>query len=147
MIAEPVKILLAEDNEDDVFSVRRAFRQAKFLNVVDVVRDGEETLAYLRRQDPYQSVELPGLLLLDIGMPKKDGLAVLQEIKSDPAFKSLPVIMLTTSQQEEDVVKAYSHGACSYISKPVGFELLQKMVGQFELYWTLVSRVPGVKNG
>ncbi len=144
---QPIKLLLAEDNEDDIFLMRKAFGEAKLLNIVDVVKDGEEALAYLRRQGPYHDAELPGLLLLDIRMPKKDGFEVLKEIKSDSALKHLPVIMLTTSKQEEDVVKSYAGGACSFIMKPVGFTQFQELVRQFELYWTLVARVPAAKNG
>ncbi len=143
---QPIKILLVEDNEDDIFTIRKAFEAAKLLNVVSVVKDGEEALAYLRRQGQYHDAECPGLLLLDIRMPKKDGFEVLKEIKGDPALKSLPVIVLTTSKQEEDVVKSYAGGACSFITKPVGFEQFQKMVVQFELYWALVSRVPEAKH-
>ena len=141
-----IKILLADDNEDDVFVIRKAFEEVKLLNGMDVVNDGEEVLAYLRRQGPYHDAQLPGLVLLDIRMPKKDGFEVLKEIKSDPALKHLPVIILTTSKQEEDVVKSYAYGACSFITKPVGFEQFQKMVVQFELYWALVSRVPAAKT-
>lgn len=143
---QPIKILLAEDNEDDVLLIRKAFKEVKLMNVMDVVKDGEEVTAYLRRQGQYRNAELPGLLLLDIRMPKKDGFEVLKEIKSDPALKSLPVIILTTSKQEEDVVTSYADGACSFITKPVGFEQFQKMVAQFELYWALVSRVPQAKS-
>lgn len=143
---KPIKILLAEDSEDDIFMVRKAFREAKLLNVVNVVTDGEEALAYLRRKGPYKDAEMPGLLLLDIRMPKKGGFEVLKEIKDDPTLRPLPVIILTTSQQEEDVVKSYAYGACSFITKPVGFTQFQEMIKQFEVYWMLVSRVPGAKS-
>jgi len=139
---QPIKILLAEDNEDDIFLMRKAFEEAKLLNLVKVVKDGEEAMAYLRRQGQYHDAELPGLLLLDIRMPKKDGFEVLKEIKSDPALKFLPVVIMTTSKQEEDVVKSYANGACSFITKPLGFTQFQEMIKQFELYWVLVSRVP-----
>lgn len=143
---QPIKILLAEDNEDDIFMIRKAFEEIKLMNVMDVVKDGEEAMAYLRRQGPYKDAQFPGLLLLDIRMPKKDGFEVLKEIKGDPALKHLPVVFLTTSKQEEDVVKSYAGGACSFVVKPVGFTQFQEMVKQFELYWVLVSRVPGANS-
>ncbi len=143
---QPIHILLAEDSEDDIFVIRKAFKEGRLLNAIDVVKDGEAALAFLRRQEGYQHAKFPGLMLLDIRMPKKDGFEVLKEIKSDPALKHLPVIILTTSKQEEDVVKSYAGGACSFVVKPVGFTQFQEMVRQFELYWALVARVPVAKS-
>lgn len=142
MIEEKIDLLLAEDNEDDILMTQKAFKSAKFLNQLNVVKDGEETLAYLRRQGKYKDTERPGLILLDINMPKKDGWAVLKEMKSDPELKTIPVVILTTSKQEEDVARSYASGACSFISKPVGFQEFQKLVERFELYWVLVARLP-----
>ena len=137
-----VEILLAEDNDDDILLIRESFADAKIVNVLNVVKDGEEALAYLRQEGKYKDAIMPGLLLLDINMPKKNGFEVLREIKADPALRHLPVVMLTTSQSETDVVKSYSEGACSYIMKPARFEELGKVVKQFALYWALVSRIP-----
>ena len=143
---QPIKILLAEDNEDDIFVIQKAFKEAKLLNMVSVVKDGEEVMAYLRRQGQYRDAEMPGLLILDIRMPKKDGFEVLKEVKADPALKHLPVVVLTTSKQEEDVVRSYETGACSFVTKPVGFAQFQEMVRQFELYWVLVARIPQLQG-
>ena len=141
-ITQAVDILLAEDNDDDILLIRESFAEAKIVNVLNVVKDGEEALAYLRREGGYKDAVMPGLLLLDINMPKKNGFEVMREIKADPALRHLPVIMLTTSQNEADVVKSYSEGACSYIMKPARFEELSRVLKQFALYWALVSRIP-----
>ncbi|MEK7702888.1 MAG: response regulator [Nitrospirota bacterium] len=142
MVEENIEILLAEDNEDDILITQRAFKRAKLLNGIHVVRDGEEAINYLMRQGSYKDAKRPGLVLLDINMPKQNGWEVLHTIKTDPTLASIPVIMLTTSQQDEDVVRSYASGACSFISKPVGFEDFQKLVDRFELYWVLVARLP-----
>ncbi len=141
-ITQSVDILLAEDNDDDILLIRESFADAKIVNVLNVVRDGEEALAYLRREGEYKDAVMPGLLLLDINMPKKNGFEVLMEVKADAALRHLPVVMLTTSQSEADVVKSYSEGACSYIMKPTRFEELARVVKQFALYWALVARIP-----
>lgn len=142
MSVEPIEILLAEDNDDDVVMIRKTFEQSKIMNMIQVVKDGEEALAYLRREGKYKEAKLPGMLMLDIKMPKKDGLEVLREVKADPNFRHLPIIMLTTSKREEDVLESYQGGACSYISKPLGLQNFQEVIRQFELYWTLVSKIP-----
>ena len=142
MTTDPINILLAEDNEDDVLMIQEAFDEAKLTNIIDVVSDGEQAMRYLRRQPPYEGARLPGLVLLDINMPRKDGFEVLEEVKGDARLRHLPVIMLTTSHREEDVVRSYSRGACSYVTKPIDFKQFQDVVKQFGLYWTLVARVP-----
>ena len=139
---QPITVLLAEDNDDDVMLIRETFAQGTLVNILGVVSDGEEALAYLRRQGRYHQVELPGLVLLDINMPKKNGLEVLHEIKVDPSLRCLPVVMLTTSQREEDVVASYAQGACTFIQKPVKLGKLSEVIKQFELYWALVARIP-----
>ena len=139
---QPVQILLVEDNEDDVIMTMESFEEVNLTNVVNVVQDGEEAMAYLRREGKYKEALLPGLILLDINMPKKNGFEVLQEIKADPALRHIPVIILTTSDREEDIVNSYANGACSFIPKPVGFDNFIKVAKQFSLYWALVSRIP-----
>jgi CheY-like chemotaxis protein len=116
------------------------------MNVINNVRDGEAALAYLRRDGPYKNAVRPGLILLDINMPKMNGFEVLEAIKANPQLQPLPVIILTTSEREEDVVRSYVYGACSYIRKPVSLERFIDVVKQFEVYWTLVSRVPPAKT-
>ena len=106
MTMRPFDILIAEDNEDDILLIREAFETVNMANRVAVVRDGEEALAYLRGEGPFSQCPFPGLVLLDINMPKKTGLEVLIEIKSDPRFRPLPVVMLTVSEREEDIVRS-----------------------------------------
>lgn len=142
MNTRPMEILLVEDNEDDILLEQEAIAEAKLINLMYVVRDGEEALTYLRRQGEYQDAQRPGLILLDINMPRKNGFEVLNEMKADPALMHIPVIMLTTSETEADVVKSYAKGACSFITKPMDFDKFGEVVKQFALYWALVSRVP-----
>ncbi len=142
MNTEPMEILLVEDNEDDILLEQEALADAKLINLLYVVRDGEEAIAYLRRQGKYKNAPMPGLILLDINMPKKNGFEVLNEIKADPSLMHIPVIMLTTSDSEADIVKSYAKGACSFITKPMDFDKFRDVVRQFALYWVLVARVP-----
>ena len=137
-----VKILLVEDNEDDIVIVQEAFSDMTWTTIVGTVRDGEEALQYLRREGKYESAQLPDAVLLDINMPKKNGFEVLQDLEREPALRSLPVIMLTMSDREEDVIRAYASGARSYIQKPVDLKLFRIILKQFEEYWTGVSRLP-----
>ena len=140
---QPIQILLVEDNEDDVMMTLDSFDKVNFVHVIGIVRDGEEAMAYLRHQGKFKGTSLPSLILLDINMPKKNGFEVLQEIKTDPMLQHIPVVILTTSDREEDMINSYAYGACSYISKPVGSDEFITLVKQFSLYWTLVSRIPG----
>ena len=139
---EPMEILLVEDNEDDIVLEQEALADAKLVNLMYVVRDGEEAMAYLRRRGKYHDAQMPGLILLDINMPKKNGFEVLNEIKTDPVLMHIPVVMLTTSDSEADIVKSYAKGACSYITKPMDFNKFGDVIKQFALYWALVARVP-----
>lgn len=142
MSAQSLEILLVEDNEDDILLEQEAIVEAKLINLMYVVRDGEEAMAYLRREGKYQNAQLPGLILLDINMPKKNGFEVLNEIKTDPALMHIPIVMLTTSDSESDIVKSYAKGACSFITKPMDFNKFGEVIQQFALYWALVARVP-----
>lgn len=145
MNAKPIEILIAEDNEDDIILIREAFEMAKIVNILKVVQDGEEAMAYLRKEGKYKNASRPGLVLLDINMPKKNGLEVLDEIKNDPDLKIIPVIMLTVSSREEDIIRAYADGASTYIQKPVRFDKFQQVINQFSIYWTLVATTPTIK--
>lgn len=137
-----IKILLAEDNEDDIIMIKDAFARSKIINSFDVVKNGEEALAYLNKEGQYADKERPGLILLDINMPKKNGFEVLEALKKDPRFDYIPIVMLTTSEREEDIVKSYKEGACSYITKPVNFNNFAKVIEQFAIYWALISKIP-----
>ena len=139
-------ILIAEDNEDDILLIREAFETVNMTNRVAVVRDGAEALTYLRGEGRFKECPLPGMVLLDINMPQKTGLEVLAEIKSDPRFCAIPVVILTVSEREEDILRSFKQGACSYIRKPVTFTRFIAVVKEFELYWTLVSKVPTLKR-
>jgi CheY-like chemotaxis protein len=141
-----VDILLVDDNEDDTFMTEEAFADAKLVNIVRVLRDGEEAMAYIRREGIYKNASRPGLVLLDINMPKKNGFEVLSELKDDPKFSTIPVVMLTTSQREEDVVRSYAGGACTFISKPVNMEKLKEIASHFALYWAMIARVPTLEG-
>lgn len=146
MTGRPIEILLVEDNEDDIVLIQEAFADAKLTNVINVVRDGEEALAYLRREGKYRVARRPGLMLLDINMPKMNGFEVLDEVKKDPRYSSLPVVMLTTSEREEDIIRSYTKGACSYIHKLIDLDRFKTVIKQFEDYWTLVSLIPPKKD-
>ncbi|MCA9985000.1 MAG: response regulator [Anaerolineales bacterium] len=137
-----MEILLVEDNDDDIVMTMESFAEANIINKINVVRDGEEALNYLRKQGSYEGVATPGLILMDINMPKKNGFEVLAELKAEPSLCHIPVVILTTSQREEDIVKSFAAGACSYIPKPVGFDNFIEVARQFSMYWELVSRVP-----
>ena len=142
MTGQQVEILLVEDNEDDIVIIQEVFADMKLTAIIHTVRDGEAALAYLRREGKYKAARVPDVVLLDINMPKKNGFEVLEEMKKEPRLQSLPVIMLTMSQREEDVVRSYTNGACSYIQKPVDLDRFKKLVKQFEHYWIGVSRIP-----
>ncbi len=138
---EAIKILLAEDDEDDIAIALRAFKKSRLENEVFVVRDGEETLDYLLRREPYQDVEkypTPHLLLLDINMPKMNGLEVLEQLDAHPDLKRLRVMVLTSSKNEEDVVKCYNNGACAYLAKPVEFNDFLEVVEGLNYFWRTV---------
>ncbi len=137
-----IKILLAEDNDDDIVMIQDAFARSRIINSFDVVKNGEEALKFLRKEGQYADRDRPGLILLDINMPKKNGFEVLEALKQDTRFDYIPVIMLTTSEREEDIVKSYKEGACSYITKPVNFNNFSKVIEQFALYWALISKIP-----
>ncbi len=136
-----VDILLAEDNEDDVVLIQEVFG-SHALHIINVVPDGEEVLAYLRQQGQYQGKTLPNLLILDINMPRKNGFEVIEAVKADPNFCSIPIVMLTMSEREEDIKRSYASGACSYIRKPVDLDEFHNVAKLFELYWTVISRIP-----
>lgn len=143
---EPMEILLVEDNEDDIVLEQEALSEAKLVNIMSVVRDGEEALAYLKRQGRYHDAKVPGLILLDINMPKKNGFEVLDEIKADPDLRHIPVVMLTTSESERDIVRSYATGACSFITKPMDFDKFGEVIKQFALYWAIVARIPSTQR-
>lgn len=138
----PITILLADDDEDDRMMTRKAFERHRLANDFHTVADGEELMAFLRQQGQYTNAPRPGLILLDLNMPKKDGREALSEIKADPNLRNIPVVILTTSSEEEDILETYGIGASSYITKPVGFESLIKIVEALGTYWFQVVTLP-----
>ncbi len=142
---KPILILLVEDNPDHVLIITRALQMNNVLNEVRVVEDGQEALDYLYRRGKYADPDAaprPGLILLDIKLPKVDGFEVLRRIKSDAVLKMIPVIMLTSSEQEADIVRSYLNGANSYIVKPIRFDDFIEKVRELKLYWILVNTLP-----
>lgn len=141
MAGRRVDILLAEDNEDDVVLIQEVF-DSSVLHIINVVSDGDAVLAYLRQQGQYQGRSLPDILILDINMPRKNGFEVLEAVKADPSLCSIPIVMLTMSERDEDIKRSYASGACSYIRKPVDWDEFHNVAKLFELYWTVISRIP-----
>jgi CheY-like chemotaxis protein len=141
----PITILLVEDNLQDIEITRRALAKGRVGNELMVVRDGEEALDYLHRrgkfQDPNASPR-PGMILLDLNLPKVGGLEVLQQIKKDESLKAIPVIVLTVSQREQDIVRSYDLGVNTYIQKPVEFENFMRVINTVHEYWVLVATLP-----
>jgi len=145
MKGNPVNILLVEDNEDHAELTLRALRSNNLINEVYVVKDGEEALDFVYHRGKYADVKefpLPGLILLDISLPKVSGLEVLETLKGDPQLKVIPVIMLTTSEREEEIARSYAGGANSYVTKPVNFEEFVKKITEIKLYWIITSSLP-----
>ncbi|MGH2840350.1 MAG: response regulator [Solirubrobacteraceae bacterium] len=146
----PITILLADDDEDDRLMTRDALREARLHNDLRTVVDGVELLEYLRHQGAYadrSSAPPPGLVLLDLNMPRMDGREALREIKGDPQLRTLPVVVLTTSKAEEDVVRTYELGVNSFISKPVTFLGLVEVMKAFSRYWLEIVDLPPRRNG
>ncbi len=140
-----IDILLVEDNPDDVQITKRAFKEANLANRLYVTRDGQEALDFLFHEGQYQDQALapiPGLILLDINMPKVNGMEVLKRIKTEDELKLIPVIMLTVSKREEDIVKSYDYGCNSFIQKPVEFDKFVDIVKQIGFYWGLLNLSP-----
>lgn len=146
---KPVLILLADDDADDRAFTIEACRECRFANEIDAVADGEELLEYLRGQGSYADGAargLPGLILLDLRMPRMDGFEALKAIKADATLKAIPVVVLTTSQAEEDIVRSYQLGVNSFITKPVTFEGLVQAVRTLGQYWFQLVELPGSGN-
>ena len=138
----PIDVLLVEDNPGDVDLTKVAFRRAKIANCLSVAKDGVEALAFLRQEGPYSASPRPSLILLDLNLPKKNGREVLTEIKDDLHLRRIPVIVLTSSQAERDVVESYSLHANGYIVKPVDFDQLVRVVRSLEDFWFTMVRLP-----
>ena len=139
---KPITILMAEDDPDDRLLTKDAFAESRLVNGLHFVEDGEELMDYLRRQGKYRGAPRPGLILLDLNMPKMDGREALAEIKSDPTLRRIPVVVLTTSQAEEDILRSYDLGVSGFITKPVTFEGLVKVMRTINMYWLQIVELP-----
>jgi two-component system response regulator len=145
-----IEVLLVEDNADDAELTMRALRAAKLANPLQLVRDGEEALDFLFCRGAFQSrniADTPRLILLDLKLPKVDGLTVLREIKKDPRTRVIPVVIMTSSKEERDIVNGYELGVNSYIQKPVDFDKFRDTVRQLGWYWLLINQPPQFVNG
>jgi CheY-like chemotaxis protein len=138
----PVEVLLVEDDPGDVLMTREAFADNKVRNRLTVVSDGEEALAYLRREGRYAEAIRPDLILLDLNLPRRDGREVLAEIKSDEVLHQIPVVVLTTSQSEEDILRSYQLHANAYVTKPVDFDRFIQVVRQIDNFFLTVVKLP-----
>lgn len=144
-LVRPVEILLVEDNPGDVRLTVEALKEAKVLNKLTVLKDGVEALAFLHRQGQYANAARPHLILLDLNLPKKDGRDVLAEIKADSDLKRIPVVVLTTSKDEQDILKSYNLHANCYVTKPVDLEQFISVVKSIEDFWLGIVMLP--RNG
>ncbi|MDE3090874.1 MAG: response regulator [Chloroflexota bacterium] len=142
IIGRPAEILLVEDNSGDVRLTQEALKEGKVLNNLSVVGDGVEALAFLRREGKYTYAPRPDLILLDLNLPKKDGREVLAGIKTDEHLRRIPVVVLTVSQAEEDILKSYNLNANCYISKPVDLDQFIRAVKSIEDFWLAIVKLP-----
>jgi len=140
-----ITILLADDDPDDRQLTRDAFAQNRLANELATVEDGEELMDYLHRRGKYENLKtkaLPGLILLDLNMPRKDGREALKEMKADPILRRIPIVVLTTSKAEEDILRSYDLGVNSYVTKPVTFKSLVELIKVLGQYWFEVVELP-----
>jgi CheY-like chemotaxis protein len=141
--AQPIDVLLIEDDPGDTLMIREAFEENKVRNRLTCVTDGLEAVEYLRREGDHAGAQRPDLILLDLNLPRKDGREVLAEIKGDDDLRTIPVVVLTTSQAEEDVLRSYKLHANAYVTKPVDFERFIEVVRQIDDFFVTVVKLPG----
>jgi len=137
-----IDVLLVEDDPGDVLMTREAFEHHKIRNQLHVVNDGEQAMRFLRQLGEYAGAPRPGLILLDLNLPRRDGLEVLAELKGDPGLRLIPVVILTTSQAEEDILRSYALHANAYVSKPVDFERFMDVIRQIDNFFVTVVELP-----
>lgn len=139
---EPVEILLVEDNDDDVFLTRKAFEKQKVMNNLHVAGDGVEAMAFLRKEGEYAEAETPDIILLDLNLPRMDGKEVLAALREDERLSRIPVVVLTSSAAEEDIVQSYDLNANAYLTKPVDFQGFVEVIESFEDFWLSFVKIP-----
>ena len=139
---KPIEILLIEDNPGDVRLTKEVLMEGKVRNNLQVVGDGVEAMAFLRRENNYAEAPRPDLILLDLNLPKKDGREVLQEIKADDQLKRIPVVVLTTSEADEDILRSYDLSANCYITKPVDLDQFIRVIKTIETFWLTIVKLP-----
>ncbi|HTE45787.1 MAG TPA: response regulator [Gemmatimonadaceae bacterium] len=146
---DPIAIIMADDDADDRMLARDAMKESRLLNPFFVVEDGQELMDFLKRSGRYAKQDLPrpGLILLDLTMPRMDGRQALQLIKRDPELRSIPVVVLTTSKTEEDMLRSYDLGANTFITKPVTFDRLVEIMRALGLYWFDIAQLPSTRVG
>lgn len=142
VMGRPVEFLLAEDNPGDVRLTKEALRESKISNNLNVVPDGVEAMAFLRREGKYFDAPRPDVILLDLNLPKKDGREVLAEVKADPNLRLIPVVIITSSEAEQDVLKTYELHANCYVTKPVDLEQFIKVIQSIETFWLTIVTLP-----
>ena len=139
---EPINILIVEDNYADIRLVQEVFKEGKLYVNLDAVNDGIEAMAYLRKEDKYKDANRPDIILLDLNMPRKNGYEVLEEVKIDDNLKRIPVIVMTISKAEEDILKSYNLHANAYIVKPVGLNQFIEVIRSLEGFWLTIVKLP-----
>jgi CheY-like chemotaxis protein len=142
ILAKPVEILLVEDNEGDVGLIEEVLEEVKIRNILHVAKDGEEAILFLYNEEKFSGSPRPDIILLDLNLPKKDGREVLREIKEDSNFKNIPVVILTTSGAEKDILRAYELYANAYVTKPLDFDQFIKVVESIANFWLEVVKLP-----
>jgi CheY-like chemotaxis protein len=145
MLAEavrPIEVLLVEDDEGDVLMTREALDEGKVMNRLSVVGDGVQAIAYLRQEKPFSDAIRPDLVLLDLNLPRRDGRQVLAEVKTDPDLRRIPIVVLTTSEAEEDVLRSYDLHANAYVTKPVDFDRFVEVIRQIDEFFISIVRLP-----
>ncbi len=146
MMANPINILLVEDNPADARLIKEVFKDTKTKNKLYVVKDGVEAMAFLNQEFEYTDIPRPDVILLDLNLPRKDGREVLKELKEDDVLKRVPIVILTTSSAEEDIIKTYNNHANCYITKPVDFDQFLKVINSIEDFWLSVVKLPSNLN-
>ncbi|GAA2283299.1 response regulator [Nonomuraea roseoviolacea subsp. roseoviolacea] len=146
MEGRPIEVLLVEDDQGDILLTREAFEFNKLRNRLHVVNDGEQAMAFLRREERYRDAPRPDLVLLDLNLPRMDGMEVLREVKDDQDLRTIPVVILTTSEAEEDILQGYRLHANAYVAKPVDFEQFIRVVRQIDDFFVTVVKLPHQGN-